>query len=396
MRLRTALTTKRRKRRLYAGQDVKELVLEECASCLAAGGPDVSRAVRGKTAESGGSSSGGTGSASESQEPDAEPEAQASGCSGGHGGSSSSDGSSTLAPVGPVAAEPFFPLEIFDDTMFETRLPREWVPEAAGEHAASLSVVLELRLLRRRRTVHVKANDAPSPAGAPRPPARVAMQAAHGAGVEWRQAVVLDCRESDDMYLVQLKDAPGAAEGASSEAGPARGAGSGGGCGGEQTPPAPFWLPRVCVCFAAEDPAVYARRYVAAHAARTRAEALMRYSLCLDCMPTDGLPQLTTEQVTRQRRVCMRCCKTADVQSCGAFANQTPLRYSVQVNRILGLALNTKQLRDRLMDTSTHMTDANLAHARAMNKVRPATLVVHVMRVSCLPCCTSMPLAVWG
>lgn len=47
-------------------------------------------------------------------------------------------------------------------------------------------------------------------------------------------------------------------------------------------------------------------------------------------------------------------------------AMMLPLHH--QVNRILGLTLNTKYLRDRLMDTSAHMNEANLAHARAMNK----------------------------
>jgi dynein heavy chain len=41
----------------------------------------------------------------------------------------------------------------------------------------------------------------------------------------------------------------------------------------------------------------------------------------------------------------------------------------LQINRVLGLALNTKALRDRLMDTTAYVNEANLEHARAMCKV---------------------------
>jgi dynein heavy chain len=77
------------------------------------------------------------------------------------------------------------------------------------------------------------------------------------------------------------------------------------------------------------------RRFADAHRQRARAESLLRYSLFVDCMPTDDLPGLTSEQVSR----------------------------------ILRSALNSRRLRDRLMETSQLITEANTDYARAMNRV---------------------------
>jgi dynein heavy chain len=125
--------------------------------------------------------------------------------------------------------------------------------------------------------------------GMAHPSARVAVPEPQSGGVAWRPALVLDCDEAADTFLVQLTRQPGSS-------------GAAGGC--EGNPAAVLRLPRVCVCFAAEDPAVYATRYVRAHAARAEAEALMRYNLTLGCMPTAGMPQLTTEQVGEGARAC--------------------------------------------------------------------------------------------
>jgi dynein heavy chain len=60
---------------------------------------------------------------------------------------------------------------------------------------------------------------------------------------------------------------------------------------------APTWVPRINLCFAAEDPFVFARRHADAHAARRRAESLLRYNLYVDSMPMEDIPPLTSEQV---------------------------------------------------------------------------------------------------
>jgi hypothetical protein len=58
-----------------------------------------------------------------------------------------------------------------------------------------------------------------------------------------------------------------------------------------------LWVSRVDLCFTAEDPFVFARRHVDAHANRGHAESLLRYNLYIDCMPTEDIPPLSTEQV---------------------------------------------------------------------------------------------------
>lgn len=86
----------RRKRRLYASQDVRELVLQEAAAAAAAAGAGsgVRDAILGQRQQLGGGS-------------------------------------------GAAAAAPFFPLEVFDDAAFETRPPRGWVPADPGASSCS-------------------------------------------------------------------------------------------------------------------------------------------------------------------------------------------------------------------------------------------------------------------
>lgn len=103
----------------------------------------------------------------------------------------------------------------------------------------------------------------------------------------------------------------------------------------------PFWAPRVRLCFTAEDPSVYARRFAAAQAGLAAADALLAFELCVDSMPVEDVPQLTTEQV----------------------------------NRVLAWALNSQMLQEKLMDTSSLINEANLEHARTLNKVMLQALV---------------------
>jgi dynein heavy chain len=144
----------------------------------------------------------------------------------------------------------------------------------------------------------------------------------------WVPATVLDCDEASDTYLVDLGGSGGSGDssgtggnggnGGIGNSGDSGGSVDGGGSGSGEgdaagvagAAPLRRWLPRVCVCFGAEDPAVYARRYVAAQVARARAEMVLRYNLALDCMPTEGLPQLTTEQVGAHARAFDSCMTT--------------------------------------------------------------------------------------
>ncbi|KAG1679690.1 hypothetical protein FOA52_006209 [Chlamydomonas sp. UWO 241] len=152
----------------------------------------------------------------------------------------------------------------------------------------------------------------PRTAGVAPTPARVAVQQPDGAWA-WQQCEVVgyDDASGADTYLVRMVGADGGAAGECES------------------------VPRVRLHFGAEDPFVFARRFTDAHASRARAESLLRYNLYVDSMPLDDLPPLTSEQI----------------------------------NRMLGFALNSKRLRDKLMDTSQLISEVNMEYARTMNKV---------------------------
>ncbi|KAF6265909.1 dynein heavy chain 2 [Scenedesmus sp. NREL 46B-D3] len=196
-------------------------------------------------------------------------------------------------------------LEVFDDITFESRNHEQWVPRIPG---------------------------------IPKAEAKVAGRT-HGGSISWVDSLVLDYDSSRNRYLVQLQ-ASGSANCHSPTAGqqqqqqPGRQQKSPCSSSGSSSR-VPFWVPRVQLCFAAEDPRMYAKRFAAAHAFLTAADVQLAYELCIDSMPVDDVPQLSTEQV----------------------------------NRVLNFALNSKKLKDRLMDTSSLINEANLEHARAMNKV---------------------------
>ncbi|EUB63950.1 Dynein heavy chain 1, axonemal [Echinococcus granulosus] len=54
-----------------------------------------------------------------------------------------------------------------------------------------------------------------------------------------------------------------------------------------------YWIPRIQLMFLAEDPVVFAKRVAQAYHDREAAEATIRYNLYLDCMPVDGLVEMS-------------------------------------------------------------------------------------------------------
>jgi len=60
-----------------------------------------------------------------------------------------------------------------------------------------------------------------------------------------------------------------------------------------------YWIPRVRLMFLAEDPTVFARRVAHAHMSRAKTEALLRYHLYIDCMPTDEMAELDSDSIQR-------------------------------------------------------------------------------------------------
>jgi dynein heavy chain, axonemal len=94
-------------------------------------------------------------------------------------------------------------------------------------------------------------------------------------------------------------------------------------------------VPRIELCFDAEDPVLFAKRVGEAHRSRVHAESLMHYHLVVDCMPTEGVPGLNSEQLAR----------------------------------VLSAVNSSKAVRDAGGDASTLLREASLDHQRTMNKL---------------------------
>lgn len=60
-----------------------------------------------------------------------------------------------------------------------------------------------------------------------------------------------------------------------------------------------YMVPRVQLCFLAEDPRIFADRVAKAYHDRKRTEAELRSVLFIDCMPIDGTGKLDDERVKR-------------------------------------------------------------------------------------------------
>ena len=94
-------------------------------------------------------------------------------------------------------------------------------------------------------------------------------------------------------------------------------------------------VPRIRLCFRAEDPFVFRDRVVAAHAVREEAEAAVRHALFIECMPTEELPPIEKERISR----------------------------------VLGLALNTERLKELQLHASSLIAEVNIDYARAMASI---------------------------
>ena len=95
------------------------------------------------------------------------------------------------------------------------------------------------------------------------------------------------------------------------------------------------WVSRLRICFDMEDPGCYVQRVQKAVQLHRDAVAQLEHNLFIDSMPTDDIPPLSVEQI----------------------------------NRILGYGLNSKRLKDKLMDTSQLINEVNIDFARTMNKI---------------------------
>jgi dynein heavy chain len=96
-------------------------------------------------------------------------------------------------------------------------------------------------------------------------------------------------------------------------------------------------VPRIHILFLAEDPFLFAQRVVVAHTNRHKTESQLRYNLYIDCMPTDDMPTLDSEQL----------------------------------HRVLALALQSQMLQanQNMLDTKSLINEVNLDFSRTMNKI---------------------------
>ena len=60
-----------------------------------------------------------------------------------------------------------------------------------------------------------------------------------------------------------------------------------------------YWVPRIRLLFAAEDPVIFSQRVASAHQARQTTESLLLYHLYVDCMPVHGVEGMNDQEMTR-------------------------------------------------------------------------------------------------
>ena len=92
---------------------------------------------------------------------------------------------------------------------------------------------------------------------------------------------------------------------------------------------------RLQICFDSEDPANYVQRVAAAQKAASNATSMIHYNLYIDCMPTDDVGSLTSEQL----------------------------------RRIVNGAMNAGSLRGADLDTSLLVSEISTDYSRTMNKI---------------------------
>lgn len=95
-------------------------------------------------------------------------------------------------------------------------------------------------------------------------------------------------------------------------------------------------LHRIQILFDDEDPREFARRFKVAYETRQMADSLIKYNFYIENMPTHQIPEIDNDEV----------------------------------NRILSMTQNTKQLRGKSSsDTTTLLSEVNFEFAKTMNKI---------------------------
>ena len=177
------------------------------------------------------------------------------------------------------------PLEVFDDTEYESRPIDEWL--SMGEETDDGSRFLPARFLR--------------------PPAEA------GRPAVWTDCQVQSYDEVTRRFQVLYKEHAGyRAEILTSHA------------------------PRIGLCFKAEDPFVFRDRVVAAHGAREAAEAAVRHSLILESMPTEGLPPIEKERINRMLALALNTERLKQMQlNASSLISEVTIDYARTMSAII-------------------------------------------------------------
>lgn len=167
----------------------------------------------------------------------------------------------------------FLPLHTFDDTEYDCRNPREW---------------LELGF------VDGKQHPVPGKALLPKDNGK------NGKEYSWTDVGMLDYDAEKQLFFVQIVGTGGLQHNVFPTT-------NGVVENGHKEPKRKhskleaqqFWVPRIQLLFAAEDPVNFAERVAKAYAQRCETEALLRYNLYVDCMPMDGVLRLDPSSMER-------------------------------------------------------------------------------------------------
>ncbi|XP_063674391.1 dynein axonemal heavy chain 1-like isoform X3 [Bolinopsis microptera] len=229
------------------------------------------------------------------------------------------DGNSLLtnrksAPVnqGPPAAGPlhqyfpiYLPLEIFDNEEYDCHTPDEWISRLYDEDGSAKAVpgkaLLKTLITRENQSqIGSSATAANDPTPSPLLPIP---------SWQWVDVGVLAYSPRTKRYLVQRANmglswrhpAPNGGLANSLDGTPAN--------TGDCKDGNRYWVPRVRLLFAAENPYRFTRRVVEAHKLRLDSESVIRYQMYVDCMHTKSVPDIDKQMLDNITNHALGACK---------------------------------------------------------------------------------------
>ncbi|KAK3782184.1 hypothetical protein RRG08_032935 [Elysia crispata] len=184
-----------------------------------------------------------------------------------------------MNPADPAPFPPYLPLSIFDNSEFDCRTPRDWLK--LGDMTKARHPIPSLCLLPTKDEDGDKDPTDPS------------------IDYDWFDAGVLDYDTPTGLYFVQRVDENCRIVNPKGEMV----------VNGSKDPETgqriiynnQFWVERWRIMFRAEDPRIFADRLAFAYHSRRMCEAQLRYTLYVDCMPTDGLGDLSDKNFEQIR-----------------------------------------------------------------------------------------------